>query len=231
MPRWLGLAAREPIPVDVNYASGLLVYRRPLGGQVFPKRAFGRLRDNKDAEGQDMFGWLKRRGKVQPAFLEPRLSGYPTFVSDELMAAFGITRAQAKAALDLYEAMVAREVHDPVAKSILAQPDDGPKVQEKVTRTIGQAGLKDNGVLALTQWLSFVGLVRKQTQRMLDNGITEGRWASANWTDCITHATAHRTLNDCRFALVEGLAFDGVVERPGVRPRCQCRVVPIIEWD
>jgi hypothetical protein len=61
-----------------------------------------------------VFGWLKKKGTSPPALPTARLRGYPTFESDELRATFGITEAQAEAALYLYEAMVAGEVRDPV---------------------------------------------------------------------------------------------------------------------
>ena len=178
-----------------------------------------------------MFGWLKKKGATPPALPMARLSGYPTFTSDELMTTFGLTEAQAETTRELYEAMVAGEVRDPVAQGILAQPENGPQVKALVGQAIGQSGPKDKAVLGVTHWLSFVGLVRNQTQRMLDNAITEGKWLSGDWTDCATHAIAHRTLNDRRFPLAVGLAFGGVVERPGVRPECKCHVTPIIDFD
>ncbi|WP_266158604.1 hypothetical protein [Dyella silvatica] len=182
-------------------------------------------------EEQDVFEWLKKKSATPPELPKPRLSGYPTFSSDELMVTFGLTETQAEITRNLYEAMVAGEVRDPVAQGILAQPGNGPQVKALVGQAIGQFGRKDKGVLGVMHWLSFVGLVRNQTQRMLDNAITEGKWMSGDWTDCATHATAHRTLNDRRFPLAVGLAFDGVVERPGVRPECKCRVTPIIDLD
>ena len=177
-----------------------------------------------------MFGLFKKKTAAAPT-APARLSGYPTFSNDELMATFGLTEAQAEAAVQLYENMVASDVRDAVAQSILTSPSNGPVVRELVRQTIGQHDPKSRDVLGVTQWLMFVGLTREQTQRMLDNAVTEGRWVSGDWTDCATHSTAHRILNDRRFPLTEGLAFDGVVERPGVRPGCKCRTAPIIDLD
>lgn len=177
-----------------------------------------------------MFGWLKKKSAPANAS-KPRLSGYPSFERAELMVTFGLTEAQADAAVGLYENMVAGDVRDAVAQSILASPTNGPVVRELVRQTIGQHDPKDRDVLGVTNWLMFVGNVRVQTQRMLDNAVTEGRWVSGDWTDCATHDTAHRTLDNRRFPLAEGLAFNGVVERPGVRPGCKCRTAPIIDLD
>lgn len=175
-----------------------------------------------------MFGWLKKNA-TPPGLPKRRLNGYPPCNRDELMVTFGLNEAQAEATVALYEHLVAGDVRDPIAQDILASPANGPKVLALVGQVIGQTGPKDKGVLGVTQWLMFVGLVRASTQRMLDNAITEGRWVSGDWTDCATHGTHHRTLNDKRFKLTEGLAFGGVLERPGVRPGCMCQVAPIID--